>query len=97
MMVYQLYVIKLIDLPLSDAFFPCFLLESPLSKRDKTDIDLEFFLVLRLSFLSSFLCAHSSLCDLFGFILVYSMQIIFQIANQCTRTFYWIRPSFLSM
>lgn len=72
-----------IDLPLSDAFFPLlFKLESPLSKRDKTDIDLDFFLVLRLSFFLFSFVAHSSLCDLFGFILVYSVQIIFQIANQ---------------
>lgn len=50
----HLYVVKPIDLS-----FRCLLLlfnlESP-SLRDKTDIDLAFFLVLRVSFLFSVLC-----------------------------------------
>lgn len=53
-----------------------FKLESPLSTRDKTGIDLAFSLVHRISFLFFFFfVVSSSFFDLFGFIGVYSVQI----------------------
>lgn len=67
-------LVKPIDLLPSDASCCFFILENPFLIRDKTHIGLAFFLVLRDPFLLFLPQWHVILFDLFGFVLVYSVQ-----------------------